>query len=229
MRLKLFVMSIITVILMYVPFIGTFLRVINTMIHETGHALLTLFTNGDVTRIELFSNLEGVTFTKYSTWISGFLSGISGYVFSSIIAFLCILLWKKGKYKWMIHLLLYISVINLVFWVRNLYGILWLVCFIPLLIYLLIQKSQRLLESIALILSILLITTSFMSTIDILVLSFISPNRAGDATFLNSITYIPALIWGILFFLQAFLFLYLSFKTILPRKNKIMEENIVQY
>ncbi|NDI35290.1 M50 family metallopeptidase [Chengkuizengella sediminis] len=229
MRLKLFFMSIITVMLMYVPFIGTFLRIINTMIHETGHALITLFTNGDVTRIELFSNLEGVTFTKYSLWISGFLSGISGYVFASMMAFLCILLWKKGKYKWMIHLLLYISVINLIFWVRNVYGILWLVCFIPFLIYLLVQKSQRFLENITLILSILLITTSFMSTIDILVLSLISSGRAGDATFLNSITYVPTLIWSILFFLQALFFAYISIKTVLPRKNKIVEKNIVHY
>ncbi|MFS1514508.1 M50 family metallopeptidase [Chengkuizengella sp. SCS-71B] len=229
MRLKLFIMSIITVILMYIPFIGTFLRVINTMIHETGHALITLFTKGEVTRIELFSNLEGVTFTKYSLWISGFLSGISGYVFASMIAFVCILLWKNGRNKWLIHLLLYISVINLIFWVRNVYGILWLVCFIPFLIYLLVQKSQKVLENITLILSILLITTSFMSTIDILVLSLISPSRAGDATFLNSITYIPTLIWGILFFLQALFFAYISIKTVLSRKNKIVEKNIVHY
>ncbi|MDP5275364.1 M50 family metallopeptidase [Chengkuizengella axinellae] len=229
MRLKIIYMSILTIILMYVPFVGTFLRVTNTMIHETGHALITQFTNGEVTKIELFSNLEGVTFTRYSLWIGGFLSGIGGYVFASMMAFIFIWLWNKGKYKWMIHILLYISLINLIFWVRNLYGVLWLFCFIPFLIYFLMEKSQKFLENVTLILSILLLTTSFFSTVDILVLSLISPSRAGDAAFLNSVTYIPTLVWGILFFFQALCFAYLSIKVLMPKKSKVINKSSIQY
>lgn len=89
---KFVIFIILTLVLVNIPIFGNYIKIINTVIHESGHALMALF-GGKVQHISLFLNTEGVTYTSHSGWFGGFLTGVSGYVFSSFFAFLAF--WKN--------------------------------------------------------------------------------------------------------------------------------------
>ncbi|QED47894.1 M50 family metallopeptidase [Cytobacillus dafuensis] len=210
---KFFLFIGIAIILTNIPFIGNYVRLINTVIHESGHALMALI-GGKVHKISLFMNTEGVTYTSHNGWFSGFYTGIAGYVFSSMIAFLSFWLISRKKYKPLIVILLIFIGLNLVFWVRNFYGLFWLISFGALFILLLLKGSSTFVQNCLLLIASILLVESITSSFTILLLSFTQPFYAGDATGLAKATaFIPAQVWGIFFFVQAIAFLYAGFKT----------------
>ena len=204
--MKLLLILLASIVLTRIPFIGQVLQVINTMIHESGHALMALLTQGQVYSISLFANTEGATMTGTTSWIGRVLVSASGYVFSSAAAFLFLLLLKKGKHHWILWVLIAFAAVNLLLWVRNLYGILWLIGFLAFLIVLLRSGSGPFLEYSILLIAGILLVESVSSAFQIMWLSFASSSAAGDATNLARATYIPACLWGIGFFAQSLYF-----------------------
>ncbi|MBU8878624.1 M50 family metallopeptidase [Bacillus sp. FJAT-29790] len=210
---KFFLFIGIAIILTYIPILGNYVRVINTVIHESGHALMALL-GGDVHKIALFMNTEGVTYTSHSTWIGGLLTGGAGYVFSSLFAFLSFWLISRKKYKVLIFILLLFIVLNLVFWVRNFYGLFWLTSFGAGFLLLLSKGSEALVQKCLLLIASILLVESITSSFTILLLSFIQPHAAGDATGLaNATIFIPVQMWGIFFFVQAIFFLFAGLRA----------------
>ncbi|WP_054948781.1 M50 family metallopeptidase [Numidum massiliense] len=216
---KVFFIVVATIILMKLPVVGPFLRVFDTMIHETGHALTVLMTNGTVYRIELFSNTEGVTVASAFSFWGRLWTGLAGYVFSSVAAVVFAFLWRMKKYKTFLSILLIFATANLVLWVRNFYGIVWLVVFIALLVVLLRQKETDNFATITLALLTLQLTSSVLSAFDIFYLSLFRAHAAGDATILKQLTGIPTFLWGVLFLVQAVVLGYLAIKLIVPRSQ----------
>ncbi|MBY0120336.1 M50 family metallopeptidase [Bacillus sp. S/N-304-OC-R1] len=203
---------IIAIILTNIPFLGSYVRVINTLIHESGHAVIALL-GGKVHTISLFMNTEGVTYTSHLNWFGSFFTGIAGYVFSSIIAFLSFWFISRKQYKPLIFILLLFIGLNLIFWVRNFYGLFWLISFGALFLLLLFKGSTTFVQNCLLIIASILLVESLSSSFTILLLSFIQPHSAGDATGLTRSTmFIPAQFWGIFFFAQAIFFLLLGYK-----------------
>ena len=210
---KFFMFIILTMILLNIPIFGTYIKVINTVIHESGHALMALL-GGKVHHISLFMNTEGVTYTSHTGWFGGFFTGISGYVFSSFFAFLAFWLISRKKYKVLIAILLIFIGINIIFWVRNFYGIFWLVSFGALFLLLLYKGSGAFVQYFLLFIASVLLVESISSSYTIMLLSFMQPSAAGDATGLAKATLIiPAQLWGILFFCQALGFFFAGFKS----------------
>ena len=76
----------ISIVLSRLPIIGKYFIGINTLIHETGHALMALFLSGKVHRIDLSSDTSGSALTSTDNKFKSFLVSIIGYPFSSIIA-----------------------------------------------------------------------------------------------------------------------------------------------
>ncbi|MBP2239710.1 hypothetical protein J2Z40_000263 [Cytobacillus eiseniae] len=204
---------IIAIILTNIPILGSYFRVINTVIHESGHAFIALF-GGKVHEISLFMNTEGVTYTSHSSWFGGFFTGGAGYVFSSFMAFLSFWLISKKKYKLLITIYLFFIGFNLLFWVRNFYGVFWLITFGAGFLFILFKGSSKIVQNLLLLIASVLLVESIASSYIILYLSFIQPHAAGDATGLYRAThFIPAQVWGILFFVQAIFFTLIGFKT----------------
>jgi hypothetical protein len=198
--------------LIQTPILGNYVSVINTVIHESGHALISLF-GGRVERISLFMNTEGVTYGSQSTWIGSVLTGMAGYIFSSFIAFFSFWLLRRGKYTVIIYILLGFIFLNLLFWVRNPYGLFWLVSFAFLFIILLIKGSKNFVNHILLLIASILLVDSIKSAFDILLLSFIQPNSAGDASILAQLTsFVPTQLWGLFFFIQSLWFPFIGIK-----------------
>ncbi|MEH7352083.1 M50 family metallopeptidase [Neobacillus drentensis] len=208
---KFFLFLILAILLIHVPILGNYVKVINTLIHESGHALIALL-GGNVERISLFMNSEGATFSNQSTWIGSFFTSLAGYTFASFMAFLSFLLIRKKKETLLIDILLGFIFLNLIFWVRNPYGIFWLCSFAVSFLILLIKGSQCLRDRLLLLIAAILLVDSVKSAFEICYLSVLQPQAAGDAANLAQLTIIPAPIWGIFFFLQALLFCFFGLR-----------------
>ena len=209
---KFFLFLVFAFLLIHVPFLGNYVKVINTLIHESGHALIALF-GGNVEKISLFMNSEGATYSNQSTWIGSFFTSLGGYTFASFMSFLSFLLIGKKKQNLLIDILLGFIGLNLIFWVRNPYGLFWLCSFAVAFLYLLIKGSQNFRDHLLLLIASVLLVDSVQSAYEILYISLFQPQSAGDAANLARLTgFIPAPIWGIFFLGQALWFCYYGLK-----------------
>ncbi|MDF2788059.1 MAG: hypothetical protein K0S80_1157 [Neobacillus sp.] len=198
--------------LIQIPIIGDYFRIINTVIHESGHAFMALF-GGNVESISLYMNADGVTHGTQSIWILDFITCVAGYTIASLIAYVAFWLIKKKKHIFFIDMLLGVIIINLILWVRNPYGIFWLVSFGILFLALLIKGSKKVIDNLVLLIASVLLVESVSTAYDIFTISIIQPHAAGDATNLSQLTaFIPPQVWGIYFFVQALFFIVLGFK-----------------
>ncbi|WP_312474821.1 M50 family metallopeptidase [Neobacillus sp.] len=209
---KFFLFLMLAFLLIHVPIVGNYAKVINTLIHESGHGLIALL-GGNVERISLFMNSEGATYSNQSTWAGSFFTSLAGYTFASFMAFLSYLLIGKKKQIILIDILLGFMFLNLIFWVRNPYGIFWLCSFAIAFLILLIKGSQNLRDYLLLLIASILLVDSVQSAYEILYISLFQPYEAGDAANLARLTVIlPAPVWGFFFFLQALWFSYYGLK-----------------
>lgn len=217
MLTKLIIYGIIAFILLRIPVLGKYIAVVDTLIHEIGHALMSLVTGGKVTKIELFASTEGTAWTNSPTWLGRVLTSIAGYPFASGMSFIFLYFIKQGDYTLMIGFLLAFLVLGFIFWlrnirfliIRNLYGIFWLLTFSGLFGGLLYLDNPVLTQHVLLFLTAILFVQSIISAFVIMKLSFKKPKNAGDATNLaKSVIIIPTQVWGILFFAQSLVFGY---------------------
>jgi hypothetical protein len=210
--MKFFLFLISAFILIKIPFVGNYVEIINTLIHESGHALVALL-GGNVETISLFMNSEGVTLSNQSTWIGSFFTSLAGYVFSSFMAFLSFWLIGRKKQTILIDILLGFIALNLIFWVRNPYGLFWLASFGVVFLYLLIKGSHNFRNNLLLLIASIILIDSVKSAYEILLISLVQPLSAGDALNLAQLTVIiPVQGWGVFFFVQALWFCYLGLK-----------------
>ncbi|TGB01303.1 M50 family metallopeptidase [Halobacillus salinus] len=215
MRTQVIVGLILALLLTQMPIVGKYFAILNTMIHESGHSLMALITGGEVRRISLLPNTAGTTLTGHTSWIGHFLTSVFGYVFASFFGYLFFYLISKGQYKWMIYILLAFLTVNLIFWVRNGYGLFWIVTFGALFIFLLKSGNTALIQYSLVFFASLILVESVTSAFEIMWISFVSPLQAGDAANLSRATrFIPAPIWGVAFFAQSLYFALLAIKQV---------------
>lgn len=179
MKLQIIIALILALLLTQLPVAGKYFAVLNTMIHETGHSLTALMTGGEVRHISLFPNTSGVTLTGHSSWFSHVLTSLAGYAAASFTAFLFFYLISRGYWSWMIYILLAILAVNLLFWVRNIYGVFWIVTFGAGFIWLLRTGHDTIVQYVLLLLASLVLVESVTSAFEIMWISFVSPGRRG--------------------------------------------------
>lgn len=212
LSIKFFLFLGLAFILIHLPILGDYFRIINTVIHESGHAFIALF-GGNVESISLFMNGDGVTHGTQSIWIIDFITCAAGYLISSFMAYVSFWLIKKNKHTFFIDMLLGLILINFILWVRNPYGLFWLASFGILFLALLIKGSQKVIHNLVLLIACVILVESVSTAYDIFMISLIQPHAAGDATNLSQLTaFIPAQGWGIFFFAQSLFFIFLGFK-----------------
>ncbi|WP_244895511.1 M50 family metallopeptidase [Evansella clarkii] len=193
----------IAVILLRIPVLGKYLAVINTLIHEIGHALMALVTGGRVEKIKLFANTEGVASTR-NHWLGGLFTSAAGYPFASAMAWLFLYLIYIENYTAVLIILAGVLVISFLLWIRNVYGFLWVLTFGALFAWMFWLDNTILTENVLLFITAVVFVKSITSAFTIMTMSFKTPRDAGDATSLARATFIiPAQLWGILFFAQS--------------------------
>ncbi len=206
-----FLVICIAFIIIRIPWIGKFFRVIDTLFHESGHALMALFTSGNVLKIELFNDTSGTAFTQSGNKFSEFLISLSGYPFASAMSFVFFYLIRQGNFIWVLLILSIFILINLALWVRNKYGIFWLLAFGSILWLIYYLKNDMITYCFILCVSSILLFDSIIKCFQLVYISFTSPKSAGDAANLKKQTYIPAFIWAFLFLVISMYFTYQIF------------------
>ncbi len=205
-----------SLILLRFPYINKYFRVFNTMIHEDGHALVALLTGGRVIKINLFNDVSGECVTQSKGWLRRFLIAIAGYMTSPLVALLFFWLIKQGKYMEVLWIFCGLTVLNLLLFVRNGYGITWLLIFAILngtAIYLNTYLQMSLpVYILAVFFSATLLLDSVISCFHLIIIAYKTPDKAGDASNLHEIALLPSLLWAIAFLGFAG---FVAYKTIL--------------
>jgi hypothetical protein len=182
--------------------VGSILRPVNTMFHETGHALMTLLFSGRVVQINLFHD-SGVAFTAVKSWFARFMVSLAGYPFASLAAWLQFYFYRNGMHHVCLYIYLGVAIVNLVLWVRNTYGIIWLLCFIALLATAWYMQWEQSTCLLLFIFNSVLLLQSVWTAIYLLYICAETPREAGDAANLRNMTWIPAIFWAVFFCLFA--------------------------
>lgn len=190
---------LLTFILPKIPVIGKFFNIINTALHEFGHAIMALVLQGKVDRIELMKDSSGTTTTKSKNRIGSILIAVAGYPFAATIAYFCFYLISVQYERHLIIGLSLLFLVMLFFWIRNLYGVIWVLLFGVLNFGLIYYNNELYIHIAALFYSAAILTESVSSSLEILYLSIFRSQQAGDASNLKQLTSIPAFIWGLLF------------------------------
>ncbi|WP_248929544.1 M50 family metallopeptidase [Paenibacillus hamazuiensis] len=184
------------------PF-SSFFRNLDTMIHEFGHALVTLALSGKVMYIELFVDHSGVTYSMVTKSWSLIPISLAGYATASLFAMFLFISYAEGRQRLGLQLITLIAVVCLLLFVRNQFGIFWLIGFIALNIVMLALAPRWLLHFYYLLLAFLSLEESVFGPLTLAVSAYLDPSKAGDATNLARTTGIPAIAWGALFSLFA--------------------------
>ncbi|HBI05292.1 MAG TPA: hypothetical protein DDY49_14840, partial [Paenibacillaceae bacterium] len=93
------------------------------------------------------------------------------------------------------------------------YGFVWSFSFIALCGYSIWNGNETIQTHFTFFLSAIILTQSVATAFAIFKLSIVHPKQAGDATNLAKETYIPAFIWGMVFFGQSLFVAYVIFKN----------------
>jgi len=191
-----------------IPVIGKYFRVIDTLIHESGHALVALLTSGKVLKIELFQNTSGTTLTQSKSKVSQFFTALAGYPFASAVSYILFYLIKSENYSWVFITFSAFTLLSLILWVRNWYGIFWLITFGGLIVLFYYLKQDLYIFCFTLFVSAILLFDSAIKCFQLVYLSFTKPKDAGDAANLKKLTHIPAFLWTLLFLSISIFFVY---------------------
>ncbi|RNA69328.1 M50 family metallopeptidase [Alteribacter keqinensis] len=190
----------------YLPVIGSYFRLFNTLIHESlGHALVARLTGGRVVSISLFQNTGGLAVFQHH-WFGRVITVFCGYPVSSLMSVVVIYLITQGYFEEIALGLFILLIYVLIFWVRNLVGWLWVLSVIGGLTAVYIYAEQRYFELLITVIGITILTQAFASSWGIFMLSVFRNRQAGDAMLLAEATKVPAVIWGTVFMLQGTFF-----------------------
>jgi len=195
-----------------IKIIGPYLRIINTMFHEFGHALFALFFKGKVIDMELFSDTSGTTLTQSKSKRGQFMVAIAGYPFSLVVSIVLYYLVILGKHDIILWTIAITAAICLILWVRNAFGIFWLLLIIAISVGAWYYNNESIKYYLCLVFFLLQMSDAFFSTFILLFISIKKPQRAGDAINLQRITGIPAFLWALFFVAFALLSLFVLLK-----------------
>jgi hypothetical protein len=186
----------------FLPF-SAFFKNIDTLIHEFGHAIMTLALSGSVMDIALYSDQSGVTRSAVSNGWSMLPIGLAGYMTASLFTLYLFTSYAKGRQRSGLIAITIIAAVTLVLFVRNGYGFTWLIGFIAFNVVVLMFAGKGISRFYYLLIAFLSLEESVFGPIWLNIAAVIRPGKAGDATVLSQTTSIPALVWSIWFTLFA--------------------------
>ena len=184
-----------------IPFSSWF-RIMDTMIHELGHAAATLVLSGRVISISLNPDHSGTTLSMVAPGWRTIAVSLAGYMSASLFSVLMFYGRAKKKQGPGLLIIAAAALLMIIMFVRNSYGIWWLAIFIvvTLVFYLLGTKAQN---AYYLLLAFLCLEESVMGPISLLLYAITQPGRAGDAANLANLSVLPAFVWALLFLVFA--------------------------
>lgn len=190
------------------PYIGKYFKVANTLIHESGHAFMALILNAEIVAVELNSDTSGMAITKSASKFKQFLVSLIGYPFAAFFSYIMFYLISQKSYNIIFFVLLSISIINLIFWIKNFFGYLWITTFCALIFCVFYFADDFWKTIFFTFIASIMLSESVISTFQLLIINFKSSSKAGDTKNLEKFTYIPSYFWSIFFVFVSLFFLY---------------------
>jgi len=210
-----------SLLLVRFPFIGIYFRTVNTLFHELGHAFTTIIFKGKVHKITLNSDTSGSATTSVKSSFGRFLVAISGYTFAVVCGAIFFYLIKQSYEKFVVYITMIMALLNLFFFVRNTYGVVWTISFIVLCLIVLNYNIIMLNYGFAILISLIILSDSFISGVQLVYITAKNSNASGDAKLLSNITKIHPLFWA-LFILSFIVFvIYFTIINYFPNLEKL--------
>ena len=189
---------ILAFVLLRIPVLNNYFRTLNTLLHESGHALMAILLSGEALEIKLNSNTSGSALTKTNSKGKAFLISFTGYPFAAISSCGLIALAVNQHYRTGFFILVSIATINLIAFVRNTYGIFWLITF-SLLMLLANWYAHTIAASVFfLFISLIAFIEGITSTAQIVFLGLSKPSKAGDLYNMAKMSKVPVFFWALL-------------------------------
>ncbi|NEW09520.1 M50 family metallopeptidase [Paenibacillus sp. SYP-B3998] len=187
-------------LLTHMPLIpSSFFRNLDTMVHEFGHAAMTLALSGKVMYIELYADHSGVTYSSITKAWALIPVSLAGYFTASLFAWFLFSAYARGKQRFGLQVMIALAVLSLVLFVRNMFGVTWLVGFVVLTILVLTLTPKWLRDFYYLLVAFICLEESVFGPFSLIVYAVQSSRRAGDATNLALHTGVPAVLWALVF------------------------------
>ena len=202
-----FILLFSAILIKQLPLVSIPFNWLESYFHEVSHGIAAILTGGNVLRIQLFANGAGLCTTQGGI---GFIITFAGYAGAT--------LWGWGIYKLasahqkvaqVFSVLIFILLVSsIVFWGRDL--LTWFILGVLAALFLLTIKLQKIhyLQRLMQLFGLLILLNSLSSP------SYLLDGRhLGDGAALASMTFIPEIIWVLIWFLIALLALYSLYKT----------------
>ncbi|MCW8832985.1 MAG: M50 family metallopeptidase [Colwellia sp.] len=202
-----FILLLAAIVIKQLPLVSIPFNWLESYFHEISHGIAALLTGGHVLRIQLFANGAGLCTTQGGI---SFIISFAGYAGAT--------LWGWGIYKLSSShqraaqafsvLILVLLLCSIVFWGRDL--LTWFILAVLAVIFLLTIKLQKVhyLQRLMQLFGLLILLNSLSSP------SYLLDGRhLGDGAALASMTFIPEIIWIIIWFVLALWALYSLYKT----------------
>lgn len=203
-------------LLLRVPRLNSYLRTINTLLHESGHALVAVLMSGEAIEIKLNSNTSGSALTRTPSKAKAFWVSFSGYPLAALGSMLLMALAHHKDYRTGFLILISIAIINLIVFVRNNYGIFWLITFILVLF----SINAFLDPPLALVLFRFIVLITFIegvtSTFVIVSLGLTKRKKAGNITIMEKLSGIPASVLALIMVLVVGFITYITISRFFP-------------
>ncbi|MCM3339297.1 M50 family metallopeptidase [Paenibacillus sp. MER TA 81-3] len=182
----------------WIPF-SSFFRNVDTLVHEFGHAIVTLLLSGKVQYIHLFADHSGVTYSSVAHSWRFIPISLAGYTISALFTVLLFYLYSRGKQQAGLITLSVLALVNVLFFVRNSFGVMWCIGFTVLSAAIYFVPWRWLRDFYYLLVAFICLVESVLGPLFLIVASIQQPTQAGDASNLNAATFIPAVFWSLLF------------------------------
>jgi hypothetical protein len=186
----------------WLPF-SAFFKNVDTLIHEFGHAIVTLALSGQVMSIELYADHSGITRSAVAQYGAMIPIGLAGYMTASLFTWFLFYTYARGKQRVGIIVTTLIAIMALLLFVRNGFGFSWLIGFAVLSGVVLVFAGSRISRFYLLAVAFLTLEESVFGPIWLNFTAVLRPENAGDATVLSKVTHVPALVWSVWFTLFA--------------------------
>ncbi|MGJ8692176.1 MAG: M50 family metallopeptidase [Thalassotalea sp.] len=190
-RYKFWILLLLAIILTRLPVVSIPFNWLESFFHELSHGIAALITGGKIIKIELFTNGAGLCTTQGGSRLLISFMGYAGAIFWGALIYLAATSHLKMAKNLSVLMLLLLA-ISIVFWVRDL-----LTLMILLMLMVLFYGKWRLKsEYIGLMFQFTGITVLLNAVLS--PLHLLDGRHLGDGATLATITYIPELIWVVL-------------------------------
>ena len=191
-KYQFWLMLIAALIILQLPFVSIPFKWLESYFHEISHGLAALLTGGSIIQIQLFPNGAGLCTTRGG---SSFVISLMGY--GGAILWGCLIYSLASVNKRIAQafsmLLVALFVFSILLWVRDLLTLLIVLVLLALVIAQLKYSSQKYLQKLLQITGLLVLVNSLLSPLYLL-----DGQSRGDGAALANLTYIPEIVWVVL-------------------------------